>query len=122
MLVVIFHSLCRFSDAMTTRLSTNLRHLSGQIKFLFNYKQRLLENNSKMCAVKMHLMRHSHDWVKLFGSLLLLDSERWETFHKSVAKNVYRQSQKRRVGTLDIMTDKVCNGLYRFLTHFLICF
>ena len=104
---MIDNACLRFSEAMLTRLSTNLRHLTGQIKYLFNYKQRLLENSDKMCAIKMHLVRHSHDWVKLYGSLLHLDCERWETFHKSVAKNVYRQSQKRRVGTLDIMTDKV---------------
>ena len=104
------NSLIRFSEAMLTRLSTNLRHLSGQIKYLFTYKQNLLDNEGKMCAVKMHLVRHSHDWIKLYGSLLYCDSERWESFHKSVAKNVYRKSQKRRVGTLDIMTNKVCSG------------
>jgi len=79
-----------------------------KVKILFAYKQRLTNQSKPLRSLKLHLIKHSFYWIRLYGSLLGQDTERWESYLR-VTKDVYRGSKKRRTGLNQLMMNRVCN-------------
>ena len=72
------------------------------ILLLFSFKQIITDSIKSCASMKLHLLFHLPQWIRLYGSPLGLDTERWENFLSLSAKKIWKQSKK---STTDFMSN-----------------
>ena len=68
-------------------------------------------SKSEFKFVKFHIALHCPRQIRMYGSLLIMDSGRWEETHAHFAKAVYKQTSRRHANLLLEMTKKLQYGL-----------
>ena len=74
---------------------------------MFAFKQIVSNCSKPIRSEKLHLILHLPMWIKLYGSPLGYDTERWESFLTLSAKRIWKRSQKSKGDFANIMFDKL---------------
>ena len=88
-------------------LKVNIDRLTQSMHTMFALKELMIKKVGKLNSVKLHLIQHLPDWIRMYGSPLGFDTERWETFLSHSAKRMWKRSKKTRSDFTEKMIDKL---------------
>ena len=97
----------RFDDTSLRDLTRSLDVFKEAALTMFAFKQIVSNCSKPINSEKFHLMLHLPMWIKMYGSPLGFDTERWESFLTLSAKRIWKRSKKSKGDFANLMFDKL---------------
>ena len=97
----------RFDETSLRDLTRSLDIFKEAALSMFAFKQIASNSCKPIHSEKFHLILHLPMWIKLYGSPLGFDTERWESFLTLSAKRIWKRSQKSKGDFANLMFDKL---------------